>query len=150
MLCPLWQAKPCVCATSWLSPSFSSLLPSPPQLCPPSHYSILPLVHCTQPSLSFLPLFVPLGVSSLKPDYADAYCDLGCTYCALGEVDQAKACFMNALKYNPHHLEVGCGGQRDAALKGKGCGVRGKGGLSHVYFHRPEGFDGMGTGTCGG
>lgn len=44
----------------------------------------------------------------LKPDYADAYCDLGCTYCAMGEVEKAKKCFSTAVEHSPHHLEVRC------------------------------------------
>lgn len=53
----------------------------------------------------FLPTPLP-HTRRLKPDYADAYCDLGCTYCAMGEVDKAKRCFAAALEHNLRHLEV--------------------------------------------
>lgn len=42
----------------------------------------------------------------LKPDYADAHCDLGCTYCAQGDMDNAKRCFKHAIRCAPHHLEA--------------------------------------------
>ncbi len=42
----------------------------------------------------------------LKRDYADAHCDLGCTYCALDQVENAKQCFRNAVKCDPKHLEA--------------------------------------------
>lgn len=42
----------------------------------------------------------------LKADYADAHCDLGCTYCAQGDVDNAKKCFKAAISVNPAHLET--------------------------------------------
>ena len=42
----------------------------------------------------------------LQPDYPDALCDLGCTYCALGQTPEAANSFSDALTANPHHLEV--------------------------------------------
>ncbi len=42
----------------------------------------------------------------LRPDYADAHCDLGCTYCAMGQAEYAQKCFNNAITINPKHLEV--------------------------------------------
>lgn len=42
----------------------------------------------------------------LKPDYPDALCDLGCTYCALGKMSEAAKAFSDALAANPQHLEV--------------------------------------------
>ena len=42
----------------------------------------------------------------LNPAYADAHCDLGCVQCALGEVEEAKQSFADAVHHNPQHVEV--------------------------------------------
>lgn len=42
----------------------------------------------------------------LTPAYADAHCDLGCVRCALGQVEEAKLCFADAVRHNPAHVEV--------------------------------------------
>lgn len=42
----------------------------------------------------------------LNPAYADAHCDLGCVRCALGEVEEAKISFADAVRHNPLHVEV--------------------------------------------
>lgn len=42
----------------------------------------------------------------LNPGYADAHCDLGCVRCALGQVEEAKMSFANAVHHNPEHVEV--------------------------------------------
>lgn len=42
----------------------------------------------------------------LNAAYADAHCDLGCVRCALGEVEEAKLSFMDAVNHNPQHVEV--------------------------------------------
>lgn len=42
----------------------------------------------------------------LNPAYADAHCDLGCVRCALGQVEEAKMSFANAVHHNPQHVEV--------------------------------------------
>ena len=42
----------------------------------------------------------------LNSAYADAHCDLGCVRCALGQVEEAKLCFADAVRHNPQHVEV--------------------------------------------
>ena len=42
----------------------------------------------------------------LNPAYADAHCDLGCVRCALGQVEEAKMSFANAVQHTPQHVEV--------------------------------------------
>lgn len=42
----------------------------------------------------------------LNPAYADAHCDLGCVRCALGQVEESKLSFADAVRHNPQHVEV--------------------------------------------
>lgn len=42
----------------------------------------------------------------LSPTYADAHCDLGCVRCALGQVEESKLSFADAVRHNPEHVEV--------------------------------------------